>query len=448
MRIGQHDEDRRQKRLKPPPNYSSRSMQLRLLAMVALLMLVITAAFEARNPDRWKWLWELDQAAPPQEEIDPRLPASASAASDDAEPVVGDSLPKRQKIQADTSDKGPISAQDRAWAAGWHDVFERLSFFDRTQVYDLLQAAREKRTVDDAATRAAEDTLRRLEQEWADYRAAAASGLEGLSDEEQAAWQKVIDQLEQRWEAEARPALEAVAQQEELSESLRTSLAGLQDLLDRLQLRSIQDNTVWRASEREIWFRLLGKLKNRSPEELKRESEGLVGYAQLFKQSSGYRGRLVTIRGTAEAVYPVEAPRNSYGIEQYWVYWLRPEGGPNSPILVYALEKPEGFPSIELADLGREKMPSLQDVEVTGFFFKRYAYQAQGGIFTAPMLLARGPKWLSPAAPAQEFPPLGAFLGMVAALAALAIALAAWVHYQHRPGRIRDAELPDTITIK
>src|SRR5262249_20572092 len=138
---------------------------------------------------------------------------------------------------------------------------------------------------------------------------------------------------------------------------------------------------------------LLGKLQKRAPDELRLESSGPISYAQLFKQSSTYRGKLVTVRGTAADVYWVEAPENAYGIKRYWVYWLHPEGA-NSPILVYSLDKPEGFPFIDISEAGRKKMPSLEDVEFTGFFFKRYAYQGQGGIYTAPMILAREPVWL------------------------------------------------------
>ena len=42
---------------RPPPNYLSRSMQTRLLLLFASLACVLFLMREARNPDRWAWMW-------------------------------------------------------------------------------------------------------------------------------------------------------------------------------------------------------------------------------------------------------------------------------------------------------------------------------------------------------------------------------------------------------
>ena len=54
MRIGQHDSNEKKRRLRPPPDYASRAMQWRLLGLVAALMFVLWAAFEARKPETWR----------------------------------------------------------------------------------------------------------------------------------------------------------------------------------------------------------------------------------------------------------------------------------------------------------------------------------------------------------------------------------------------------------
>ena len=444
MRIGQRQPEK--KRLKPPPDYSSRRMQWRLLAIVAAFMAVMWVAFEARNPQRWQWISQLDSVDDPQEEINPRLLEPAQQRSSD-EVVVG--ARTRPKLPSPSREDELVTTDDRAWASGWEDVFGRISNADRRTVYELLNAARDESTIDPAQREAAGDAIAHVDRYWAEYRVTAKSGLEDLSEEEQAAWLPVLEKLEQRWTTEAKPLLMIIAQGESLSEPQRTHLAAVQDLLDRLELKAVEDNTPWRSSEREIWFRLLGKLQQRTPEELQRGSAGTVGYAQLYKQSDSYRGKLVTIRGAAHDVYWVEAPANAYGIKNYWVYWLSPAGGPNSPILVYALNKPEGFPSVDIADSGRSKMPTIEDVEFTGFFFKRYAYEAQGGIYTAPMLLAREPVWLQSAFSGRSsLPSPVTFLAVASGLALLATALALWVYYQYRPGRTREEDLPAKIFIK
>jgi hypothetical protein len=442
MRIGSRDPDERPQRLKPPPDYSSRPVQIRLFMMVALLVLVITAAFEARKPERWRWLWDLtgeqfdDQPddALNDDPIDPRLAS-----------IPDGPLPARDgdpALDASTD----LSPTDRAWISGWQEVYDKLSFRERSVLYELLKAARDQQDASDTLAADAPAMLDSLDRYWLEHRNAAIAAVADLSDEEQAAWRPVVESLRVRWELQMRPLLTALTHREPLTDVQRNHLAGLQDLLDRLQLKAIQDNTVWRPSEREIWFRLFGKLQQKSPEELAAKSAGFTGYAQLFKQPDYYRGRLVAVRGVAEAVYPIEAPANSYGIERYWVYWLRPEGGPNNPIVVYALSKPEALPSIEFADVGRKRMPELADVEVTGYFFKRYAYQGQGGIFTAPLLLADEPVVIPSVFAMNEDIPSGPLLYViVAALALFAVALATWVYFQYRPGRSR--ELTDRIEL-
>jgi len=422
-------------------------MQWRLLAAVGGLLLVVIVIGEVRNPERWKWITKLDRMAEPagDEDINSRLPV-ANGAKNDGEVIVGDH-PARPKVDAadDT-----LSGIDRAWKSGWEETFGQLGNQDRQQIYDLLKSARDGTPIKDTHTELASEAIQRLDGLWAEYRATAKAGVQQLGDEEKASWTPVLEELELRWTIETKPLFMIVAKQEPLSKLQQDRLLDVQDALDHLEIKAIQDNTPWRASEREIWFRLLGKLQKRSREELNRGSQGRIGYAQMFKQSEAYRGKLITVRGTAEDVYWVEAPPNSYGIEKYWVYWLRPEGGANSPILVYALNKPKDFPFVDFPDLGRGKMPSKEDVEFTGFFFKRYAYQGKGGIYTAPMLLAREPEWLQSelASAPRNLPSPVLFLSVAAGLALLAAGLAAWVYYQYRPGRGADGDLPTKIAIK
>ena len=64
---------------------------------------------------------------------------------------------------------------------------------------------------------------------------------------------------------------------------------------------------------------------------------GRVAYLQLYKQSADYRGKMVTVKGTVRLAYRVAAPANYLGVKEYCVYWLYPAGGPDSPLIVYAL---------------------------------------------------------------------------------------------------------------
>jgi hypothetical protein len=160
-----------------------------------------------------------------------------------------------------------------------------------------------------------------------------------------------------------------------------------------LPLSAVKDDTVFRPEEREVWFSLLERVRDSETGELRRQSAGHVTYLQLFRQPAEYRGRVVTVSGTVKLAYRIQAPDNDIGIEECFVYWTHPHGGPSSPIVVYALESPAGFPPVKNRDVDGEMTALHEDVEATGIFFKRWAYAAESGTFTAPLMVTKVPQW-------------------------------------------------------
>lgn len=160
-------------------------------------------------------------------------------------------------------------------------------------------------------------------------------------------------------------------------------------------LSEVQDDEVFRTAESDAWFHLLEILDRTNERELEKASVGRVGFTQLDQQASEYRGRLVTIQGVVRGAKLVAAPKNSFGIKQYYQLWLQPERVSPALVVVYALKLPEGFP------VGT---PLEASSTATGFFFKRWAYRSQGGIATAPLILARTIDWQPPPAPPPEAP--------------------------------------------
>lgn len=148
--------------------------------------------------------------------------------------------------------------------------------------------------------------------------------------------------------------------------------------------RAIKDSAIHRPEESEAWFHLLD-IANKTPQEaLERASRGRVTFMQLFRQPDAYRAELVTVAGTIRRVVPQKITANYVGLEgEYYQIWLEPKNSIH-PVVVYALALPEGFPIG--ADL---KEPA----EVTGFFYKVWAYPAQDQPRTAPILLAKTLRW-------------------------------------------------------
>ncbi len=196
----------------------------------------------------------------------------------------------------------------------------------------------------------------------------------------------------------------------------------------REQLEIIQDDSPLRKAEMEAWRELLRVLHETDEAVLQERSLGKVSYGQLFRQSRAYRGRLVTVRGQLRRAHRVGMPRNTWGQEYYYQTWLQPADNPSSPVQIYCLDLPEGFP------LG---MDINEEVEVTGFYFKRAAYQAHDALRTAPTLVAKTVRWFPRPTIVPAPTPLegSRLLVVVVIVGVLGIATAVGMYYRVRPKR-------------
>jgi hypothetical protein len=216
--------------------------------------------------------------------------------------------------------------------------------------------------------------------------------------------------------------------------------------LDESQLRSIRDDTVWRPEEQGAWFHLCGQLRKSDSARLMEDSLGDPGYAALFRQPEVYRGRLVTVRGTVSLAYRVRAPNNESGVREYCVFWVRAAAGPGLPIVVYALGAPPGFPQLEDKDRSGKGTELNEDMEFTGYFFKRWAYRSREGISTAPLLLASAPRWFHEPPTVTKLPSATFIVLWISSIAAISILLAVAAHRYTRTRR--SATLPDSLQIE
>jgi len=195
-------------------------------------------------------------------------------------------------------------------------------------------------------------------------------------------------------------------------------------------LAAMRDDRRTRREEWPAWSNLLNVLYRTDEETLEKASLGKVAYNQLFRQSSVYRGRLVTIRGRVHGVfrYPLVNPELDAPVDEYYQVWLYPEDSPMAPVMTYCLFLPPGFPTGDMLD---------EEATITGFFLKRTAYESRDDNFrTAPTVLARTLHWIRPP---EVAPPAGLAPWQWGALIGGSLVfglLAAWLVYQiTRPGR-------------
>ena len=163
-------------------------------------------------------------------------------------------------------------------------------------------------------------------------------------------------------------------------------------------LARVRDDTFFREADLDAWLQTWITLRDAGAAGLAKTRPPRVSFGELFGQPRSFRGRLVRFRGTLHRVEHLSAPQNNYNIEGYWQGWLEPAGGPASPIVVHFLELPPGMPT---------GMKISEPVDVTGYFFKRYAYNAADTIRVAPLVMAIAPAW-KPVAPVS---PGGTSLG-------------------------------------
>lgn len=194
-----------------------------------------------------------------------------------------------------------------------------------------------------------------------------------------------------------------------------TAIDGEAVRADERALAAIRDNTPFQQEERDAWYGLFRELRNRDEASL-REGAEPVTYVQLDQQPAAYRGQLVTLAGAVRRVVERAEPVANSNIARYYQVWLQPNDQLDSLVVIYCLELPEGFRIGQQLD---------EPARVVGFFFKRWAYNSQDGIRTAPLLLARTLDWKPrPAAtPAAEIDRglLWAIIGLVLAGAGITV---------------------------
>ncbi len=395
-----------------PPDYTSRPVRLRLFVIVAAVMLTAAAV------ERVFFRSGLSESVA-DEAIDSRLMTQSRTAHDPVGTFVAQADAKPDGLASDTQ-SNPL---ERTWRQAWRHVLSRLNSGEKSLLFELLYQdaigtpiAIEKQTL-------AIELVPHIKKLWDQFRAEAVESLAELKPEDQSSWQEMLGRVNEHFLQDVLPSLQAMSGKPDPQVGETTSQPELMETLAAIERTSIHDDTpMLRPAERDVWFFELGRLV--PPAATTGEP---VNYLQLHRQPAEHRGKLVKIAGTVRQAYRTPASPNHLGITEYCVFVINPDGGPNSPIFVYALEAPPGFPRLGTSS-GDAQGKMREEVEVTGVFFKRCAYAAQGGTYTAPLLLAHTPKWrpVAPTAGIDESPGLAYKLGgAVLATLLLAICLTA-----------------------
>lgn len=376
------------------------------------LVLVLAAAEQARKPNAWRFFEKLDERAARQElPPDPRIVSKPSRTEfDPAGTFVASAERVEIPTEAGSDQEQPGDLMERAWQQGWKEILVDLPANQRGTLYEALWRSRQRELLSGELMSELAIVADGLDGRWTAYQTDALGSLSDLPAADRENWSRVLQRSDARWKQEVKPALASLCDGRSPTETEYQSLIAWQEVLDDLLLKAVRDDTVWRGSEREIWFRLLERVQA-----LEDAGESTrATYGQLFKQPKDYRGQWVTIRSSARQAYRVKTPDNWLNIRYYYVFVVQPEDGANSPIIIYSLEVPPNLPPIKDKDTDRGTTALRHDIEFTGVFFKRWAYLGQDGTYVAPLLLAKtGKVHQSPLAKTHEQLPSPEFLAWI-----------------------------------
>jgi hypothetical protein len=390
------------RRRHPAPDYSSRRSQIRLLVLVFALLAMLRVADEARRPENWQWFVAMQSpestagtnprvsaSDSTQPTIDTRPPMQAAPENPDV-PVIRttDNLPTAGELGRSPSDH----AAQNALLNGWTAVWERLSNSQQDQLSRGLWTHRQGGIWGDDERLAWPTLALAVRAQWTAYLDRLQQNLEHeqttLTPAQQKQCREVIAQLAQTADGQM-AALQALAEPTTPSPDQSAALESLQKTLDTRAWNAVEDNTVLRSADNEAWNRTWELLA--SPEAT-RVAEP-VSFVQLFAQSEVYRGRAVQVRGTARLGYQVKSRSERQGIHGYYVLWLRPADGSETPMVVYVASLPVGFPALTERTPLSDGTALREEVTVTGLHFKRWLYGSQGGPNLAPLILGKITDW-------------------------------------------------------
>ncbi|MFW6169287.1 MAG: hypothetical protein ACODAD_02275 [Planctomycetota bacterium] len=441
---------------RPPPNYFSRGVQVKLLGMVFLFMAVVWLMFEARKPQNWRWMWQLEGRAASRHVTAAGAKEHRSTEQDSVSTAEGGAIDtwgplepaaeEEETMGPNVSGTEPLSWSSKQQSEqsgrpgakmqldGWNDVLRRLSKEQRERLQTGLRRWREQQRFSGKQAAAWSVLVRQLDENWSDYHARAERSVVGerdvSSDEQARTRNEVIAASKDLWNAR-KGALAAIASDIPVTQEQAAELTELQHILDRHAWARVKDNSVLRSAETAAWYRCWEQLQSLSPRQAN-EAVGPLNFVQLYSQPKELRGRLVKVRGTVRSGYRAVSRDARFGIEGYIVLGLLPSDGSNSPVVVYCRELPDGFPTIGPANQAGQGVMLDEDVEITGYYFKRWLHRCEGGMNLSPLILGQVTAWQPRREVAQRSRgdrlSVGMVLAATSAMALLSILIAVAVY--------------------
>lgn len=422
-------------------------MQIRLMLVVALLLGAVSFC-EAALSGRFPFAAAKDVSTEPPK-VETRLPASPPRTEEDLTRLTV-ALPDSPWTQDEApSDAQKPSEADEVANDFWNRLYHSLTVSQQDHVMVLLRFALRNASAP-LGTSDRASLMRKLEESSTAYEASAAEELSkapGMTPQRREAFSAALQRVMTDWRERFGPLLSRLCLDEPIPAGDRPLLREILARWTDLARREVRDDASTPAKDFVYWFSLIDELRY-NPEAL--ANAATPSYADLFDQSAHWRGKAVALSGQIELAVREPARNNHYGVDGYYVLWIRPDNYSDAPLRVFVLRPPLDSGAASDAPLSAAALEKLvgRSVQLQGLYFKRMAYRAQDNIRAVPTILADQVELLaapeSPRTMANQLSLITLSL-LAAALVAVGAAIFLFTSGDRRKPRLPDKiELPPT----
>ena len=126
------------------------------------------------------------------------------------------------------------------------------------------------------------------------------------------------------------------------------------------------------------------KMRKQRHQKYRTDTENFPTYVDLFQNPEEWQGKVVTLRGHVRHSVTYDADTAMYDGRPLYELWLFTEDSQHTPAVILTPELPADFPM---------DAEVVNQISVTGCFFKRYVYTGQTERRIAPLILAGRIQW-------------------------------------------------------
>ena len=333
---------------------------IRLAFLCFLLVMVLLAMNHAAKPSSWNWLFQFEKV---------ELPAESA---DDASTTLTEPGPNEPAPNSNLPLKRPTASDDLE-NEFWRGLLQQLDGQQQVRLFNLIQSLKLQKDLPAGTTAEMRPIIKILKS----YHDAFTKRFDDRLQEE--------GKFQEAWSNDWLPALESALADRPLDKANPKALQRLSQILHRESMELVRDKTpVDRGREAYAWFSSWAEVFDQP---LKSETQVTATVTQLLSQPEAYRGKRLTVEGTALRIERKSATFNALGIEQYYVIWIKPDHPSIYPFCVYTLVAPESL--VNENETGIREVD--QKVSATGIFFKNRLFNAsvkeQSEAAFAPVIL-------------------------------------------------------------